>query len=153
MKKLSTHAATAKAIRLELKKAFPLIKFSVKSDSFAGGNSVSVSWINGPSRSQIHKIVDKYQYGHFDGMRDLYEMTNSREDIPQVKYVQVSREITEEVKQEIFLKLRETHVGWENLTSMDEWSEELYKRCNIHVARDYIWRLLSNQDLTNGFKL
>ena len=36
------------------------------------------------------KIVSKYQYGHFDGMNDIYEYSNSREDIPQAKYIHVN---------------------------------------------------------------
>lgn len=88
---LSTQAQAAKRIRTDLKRAFPGVKFSVKSESFAGGNAVDISWIDGPTDSQVSAITNQYQYGSFDGMIDMYENTNSRDDIPQAKYVQTSR--------------------------------------------------------------
>jgi len=101
----STWAEAAKCIRKELKKEFPFTKFSVKSDAFSGGTSVDVRWIDGPTTDSVKGIVDKYQYGHFDGMIDLYEYSNRRDDIPQVKYVQTSRgfspEVCERMKSEL----------------------------------------------------
>ena len=61
-KSISNHAATAKAIRTELKQ-FSGVKFSVKSDSYSMGSSVSISWIDGPTESAVSSIVSKYQYG------------------------------------------------------------------------------------------
>jgi hypothetical protein len=92
----STHAKTAQAIRKELKQKYPDTKFSVRSESFAGGNAVRVEWTEGESEEQIKSIVDKYQYGSFNGMIDLYEYTNSRDDIPQVKWISTNRNITPE---------------------------------------------------------
>lgn len=94
--KSSSHAAAAQAIRDELKKAFKDCKFSVTSDSFSGGNAVRISWTDGVTAGEVENIVNKYQYGHFDGMNDIYENTNSRDDIPQVKYVTASRTISDE---------------------------------------------------------
>lgn len=96
--KLSSHAATAAAIREELKKNFSGVKFSVTSESFAGGDSCHISWTDGPTRTEVEAITGKYQYGSFDGMTDCYNYTNSREDIPQVKYVSESRSISEEIE-------------------------------------------------------
>lgn len=104
-KQLSTQAAAAKAIRAELKAAFPTVKFSVRSDSFAGGDAVRISWTDGPMTKEVDAIVGKYQYGHFDGMQDLYENSNRRNDIPQTKYVQTSRSKSEEVRQQIAREL------------------------------------------------
>ena len=93
---LSTQAQAAKRIRTDLKRAFPGVKFSVKSDSFAGGDAVRINWIDGPTTSQVDALTNQYQYGSFDGMIDLYENTNSRKDIPQTKYVQTSRGYSDE---------------------------------------------------------
>lgn len=149
MKTQSTHSMTAKAIRNELKKSFPSISFSVRSSSFAGGNSVSIEWTNGPIYDEVNKIVSKYQYGHFDGMQDLYEMTNCRNDLPQVKYVQVRREVSEDIKQAIFEECRKRYSGWEHLTSLDHCCAELMKQWNAWTARDYIYRITCKIDLTN----
>lgn len=99
--KSSSHAATAAAIKAELKAAFPNIKFSVTSDSFSGGDATRIRWTDGPTVSEVENISAKYQYGHFDGMTDCYESSNSRDDIPQTKYVSESRSISEGLKQEV----------------------------------------------------
>jgi hypothetical protein len=96
---ISQQAACAKAIKQELKISFPLIKFSVKSESFAGGDAVRISWIDGPASKSVEEITDKYQYGHFNGMEDIYEYSNDVENIPQSKYVTTSREISTEKRE------------------------------------------------------
>lgn len=97
-KEKSSTAQTAEAIRKDLKESFPGIKFKVKSSIFSMGDSVHINWFNGPSTKFVEEIVNKYQYGHFNSMEDMYENSNSRKDIPQAKYVQTSREETEELK-------------------------------------------------------
>lgn len=151
-KQPSNHALAAKAIRQEVKQAFPLVAFRIKSRSFSGGSAIDVEWTNGPTSDTVTKLVSKYQYGHFDVMTDCYDITNSRNDIPQVKYVQIRREVSEDIKQAIFEKCRETYGGWENLTSMDEISEELKKHWHVWRARDYIYRITCKQDFTNGYQ-
>lgn len=89
----STHALAAKAIRKELKQKYPNTKFSVRSESFAGGNAVRVEWTEGEQTQEIDAIVGKYQYGSFDGMTDSYNYTNRIEEIPQVKWVTTDRKI------------------------------------------------------------
>jgi hypothetical protein len=108
-KKLSSQAAAAKAIREELKTKFPGIAFSVTSECFSGGNSVDISWTDGPTVDMVEKISKKYQYGHFDGMTDMYEHTNNHDDIPQAKYVQTSRQMSEATREQIKQYLREMH--------------------------------------------
>lgn len=95
--KSSSHAAASSAIKAELNQAFPGIKFSVKSSSFSGGDSVHIDWTDGPKTKEVEEISGKYQYGHFNGMEDIYENTNSRDDIPQAKYVSESRHQSEQV--------------------------------------------------------
>lgn len=102
---MSEPAETAKLIRKELKEKFPNIKFSVTSKSYSGGSSVDIHWFNGVPAEQINAIVAKYEYGHFDGLTDLYEMSNVRDDIPQVKYIFAQREITQDKKDEMQKKL------------------------------------------------
>ena len=70
--KKSSHALAAANIRRELKAAFPGIKFSVRSDSYSGGDSVDIRWELGPTSREVDAITNKYQEGSFDGMVDLY---------------------------------------------------------------------------------
>jgi len=96
--KKSPHALGAANIRRELKKAFPTVCFSVKSESYSGGNSIDISWTDGPTAAQVEKITDRYEKGSFDGMEDYY--TYNREEFPRVfggaKYVQTHRHISPE---------------------------------------------------------
>lgn len=114
MKQISTHAAAAKAMRKELKAEYPGIKFRIRADTHAGGTSVDVGWTDGPTSESVSAIVDKYQYGSFDGMIDLYSNTNERTDIPQVKFVLVQRIMSEATEAKIIDWFRNNFVGLED---------------------------------------
>lgn len=148
----TTHAEAAVMIRKELKQAFPSIKFSVTSKSYVGGSSIDISWNDGPTCNSVEKITSKYKYGHFDCMDDCYEITNSRKDIPQVQYIFHQRPISEGIMQEVFENLKETHRYFDEVKSVDESSEILLKEWGHWTARGFIYRLLSEVDLTNGYK-
>jgi len=68
----SAHAMGAKNLKTELTRTFPGIKFSTRSESYGGGDSIDVSWTDGPTDNEVKKISSKYQEGSFDGMVDLY---------------------------------------------------------------------------------
>lgn len=94
MTEKSEHAKCAQHIRNDLKKAFPGIKFRVASEIYSMGTSVLVEWVNGPTIQIIESIIKKYQYGHFNGIEDIYEHSNERDNIPQVKFVSCQREVS-----------------------------------------------------------
>lgn len=100
-RKLSSYAQAAQQIRKELKQKFPNIKFSVTSEDYSMGNSVNIKWVDGPTSEEVKEITDKYQYGHFNGMEDLYEYSNKREDIAQSKFVFTNRSMSKEVEEQI----------------------------------------------------
>lgn len=96
----TTAAQTAKAIRTELKGARPLngIKFRVTSSTYAGGDSVRVSFQDHPDKVDlVNEIADKYQMGNFNGMEDIYEY-DTNPDLPQVKFTFVENTMTESMK-------------------------------------------------------
>lgn len=64
-------AECAKLIRQSLKVAFPLTKFSVRLSRYAGGSSIDVKWIDGPSVAEVNRIAGKYKGADFDGSIDL----------------------------------------------------------------------------------
>lgn len=72
-KKLWGPTLAAANIRTELKRAFPGVKFSVRSEKYSGGDSVNIGWTDGPLLDAVKTITDKYQEGHFNGMEDIYE--------------------------------------------------------------------------------
>lgn len=113
----SPAALAAKAIKAEIKKKFPNLKVSVKSENFAGGNAVDVRMMDQSKAVEdlIRIMVSKYQYGKFDGMTDSYDYTNYRDDIPQVKYTMVSNPMSREKCQEIYSRIRQEWDGGEEL--------------------------------------
>lgn len=97
MKTQTQAAQTAKLIRKELKENFPSIKFSVTSETYSMGDSVNISYTDGVKYESVDSIVSKYQYGSFNAMEDIYENTNTK-DMPQVKFVQIRRMLSQEAK-------------------------------------------------------
>ncbi len=100
-----TAAETAKRIRTELKAAFPGIKFSVRSETYSMGNSVNISWTNGPTSKAVDLIVKKYEYGRFDGMTDSSSTEETLVSMPDgtvanlggAKHVFTRREISKDI--------------------------------------------------------
>lgn len=88
------HKTVGKNIRTELKRNFPETKFSVRYDSFTGGNEYSITWTDGPTRDAVEKIVDKYQDSHSDYTGDYfdYDPSEFNELFGGVKYVLTQRE-------------------------------------------------------------
>lgn len=90
-------------LRKMLKAAFPGVKFSVRSDSFSMGNSISVSWTDGPTTQQVEKISSRFQYGSFNGQEDIYEYARSPfcDMFGGSKYVSESRHISDEAMKQV----------------------------------------------------
>ncbi len=62
--------AASKNALIELKRAFPGVKFSARTSRYSGGDSMTVRWTDGPTSKQVDEIVDRYQGCDFDGMTD-----------------------------------------------------------------------------------
>jgi len=142
----STQAQVASLIRKELKQAFPTITFKIKSSSFAGGNSVDITWENGPTRDEVDTIVSKYEYSSFDPMHDFCEITNHRDDIPQVKFVQTQRYLSDDLMNALWEHLRKIRGEWENLSHMNEGYNSGGYICYPCAE---IYRMICNKNLTN----
>ena len=126
----SRSAQTAAAIRTELKNAFPGIKFRVTSENYTGGSSVRIQYVDGVKCERVERVVCKYEQGRFDSMTDSYDYTNSRSDIPQVKYIFVERECSDETRAAIM-----SDFGFEPGT-LNEWDAD---------ARSYRYEIVFRQ--------
>jgi len=135
-KQLTGAAQAAAAIREELKTKFKGVKFSVTSDNFSMGNSVHISWTDGPTEDEVSAITSKYQYGHFNGMEDIYEYSNSREDIPQAKYVSEHRKQSEETRAAIDAAALEIWPGedWEQKRYREQESRAIFNRTSLPIG-------------------
>ena len=101
-KVLTQSAQASRTIKSILKKEYPNIKFSVKSSNYANGSSVDVCWFDGVPEKELDAFLNQFQQGHFDGMIDLYEYSNTK-NMPQAKFVFGKRTVSKE-KQEIIKK-------------------------------------------------
>lgn len=142
---VSSVVTAAKNIRTELKRVFPGVKFSVRSKSYSMGNSINIDWIDGPTVERVESVTQKYQYGDFDGMEDIY---NSRcaqfNDIfGGSKYVFENREYSEEIKRKVFLEFVE-QTGQEN-AGIDAYAYTYEGRMDNGWSATL--RLLSNRSL------
>lgn len=110
----SSQARTAKEIRTLLKTLN--ISARVTSKGYSMGDHVRVELTNQPPKvvDQIKKLTGKYQYGHFDGMIDMYEYSNTRNDIPQTKYLMIENSFNDEIYEKAWQYLREHYGGMEN---------------------------------------
>ena len=103
-RKVSTHALGAANLKTELQREFPGVKFSVKSESYSGGDAIRVRWDFGPTTDEIAKFTDKYREGDFDGMTDSYDY-NHDNVWPDVfggsKYVTESRCFGEDLYEQV----------------------------------------------------
>lgn len=98
----SNHAAAAKAIRDELKRLD--LKCKVTSKCYSGGTSITArvyADLPPKGRDAIIDFANQYQYGNFNGMTDSYEYSNKQTDLPQVKFVFVEFEYSDEIKQAV----------------------------------------------------
>jgi hypothetical protein len=102
-----SRVTAAKNIRIELKTAFPSVKFSVKTKSFSNGNDINISWENGVTTEEVEKITSKYQYGSFDGMDDCYKYSDDsfNDMFGGSKYVMENRDVTKDKYIEVAKKL------------------------------------------------
>lgn len=62
---------TAKLIRKALKRRFPGQTFYVRTDTYSGGASIDVYWMDGPTEDQVSDVTGLYEGAGFDGMIDL----------------------------------------------------------------------------------
>jgi hypothetical protein len=94
----------AKNIRIELKEAFPNIKFSVRKEHYG---CVNVEWTNGPTVAAVDAIIHKYEEGSFDGMTDMYEYNNSEwpANYGGSKYIFSRRNITDDIRENVKKRL------------------------------------------------
>ncbi|MFW6172427.1 MAG: LPD29 domain-containing protein [Elusimicrobiota bacterium] len=137
-KERTNQAKAASEIRKVLKREFPQTKFSVTSKGFSMGDSVSVRWIDGPTREQVENKISQFQEGHFDGRQDLYIYSNTREDMPQTKYLSCDREMSEETKEIIKKRL--------GITDEEAWNDKANCWNSTLIYREFVELDLSEQE-------
>jgi len=93
------YAVGAANIRMELKAAFPGVKFSVRSEGYSMGCSIDIDWTDGPTKEAVKMITNKYEYGTFDSMTDCAGSIDSQfvDLFGGARHVSENRSTTKEV--------------------------------------------------------
>ena len=134
----SAHITPAQAVKKELTKAFPNVKFSCTYQTYSMWSSVDIWWVDWPTEKEVNIIAKKYQYGSFDWMTDMYEYTNSRDDIPQAKYVFCRREMSDTTRENI---KKWVDALWD-ITFYNDWRDLVYcifNKYSIPVWSTVLW--------------
>ena len=141
-REMSAAARAAKEIRQYLKEK--RIAARVTSKNYSMGDNVNVYLTNQPPEV-VKKIKDdcnKYQKGHFNGMEDIYEYSNSRDDVPQTKFLFINNELTDGIKQSAWNYLRRHFSGFDELPeNLGDVPPSTRIQNSWHT--DFIWRLLN----------
>ena len=150
-RQLSEAAKTAAAIRKHLKKNG--IKARVRSKNFSMGNSVTVTVTDllPATVKAIKEYCSQYQYGHFDGMTDLYEYSNNRDDIPQAKYVSVNAEYSDALRQEAWSYIRGYYADFADAGKSLQDANSYWGKRSGESGSMMIWRILGGNERSSKF--
>ena len=143
-RQLTASAQVAKLIKAELKKNG--ISCTAKSDNFSMGSSVRVEVLNQPpwTMAAIEAATSKYQYGRFNGMEDIYEHTNSRDDIPQTKYLFIKNHFDDVVRNDAWIELCGKMADLEGKEQEDP--NSVYLDGYYRDGNDMLWKYLTGLD-------
>lgn len=153
MRELTTVAKAAKQIRVILKEKFPKMKFRVKSENYSMGDSIRVYWTDGPTADEVGMFVNHYQYGDFNGMEDIYEYTNTREDIPQTKYLFLERSYSDDIQLKASQAAKKMYAGLDNVPAPEtesDLSKSFHAFDNWFNWAQISYRILVTMNLENA---
>lgn len=106
----------AKLVRKDLRATFGKgVKFSVRTDKYAGGSSIRVSWTDGPTENEVESLIGHYKGATFDGMTDMKDYHDTLvvgENGPEVvsygnDFIFTSRTLSDEGVDRIITKIAE----------------------------------------------
>jgi len=119
------------------------IKCKATSESFSGGTAVNVKYTDVPPamHKKICEHLSQYKYGHFDGMTDMYEYSNSRSDIPQTKYLSIDNNFSAGLKQRAWEYIR-AHYNTDGLSAV---FSDLDSNARVREmwASQFMWQFLN----------
>ena len=128
MTKLSKAAQVSKLLKAKAKSLGLEVRASSK--NFSGGNSVDIKVLKGSDKSfnELKEYSSQFKEGKFDGMNDIYEYTNSRDDIPQTKYLFIDDDRASEILKYYDENIWKTEKKWmwfDNELRSYEWIKQI----------------------------
>lgn len=105
-----TAAQDAKDVKAALRQKWPHVKWSVKSDTYSMGSSVTVSWTDGPTEKQVEAIASRAEHIDRDQSGEILSGGN--------RFVHCTRSLTDRLKK--YGENRAASIsGWPN-----QWEQE-----------------------------
>lgn len=96
---------TTNIIKKHCLQNFNISKIEVRSEVYSGGSSMKVRYYSPEPIQELEDFISSFQYGHFNGMEDIYEYSNREEIIleghilEKEKYVSSNHEVGEGKKE------------------------------------------------------
>mgnify|MGYP003680860967 FL=1 len=128
MKTLTQSAQVAKLIKkVALQNG---MKVKASSSNYSMGCSVTIKVLKGSDKDleKLKDYSDQFKYGKFDGMNDIYDNTNVREDIPQTKYLSINDDRASEILKYYDENIWKTEKKWmwfDNELRSYEWINQI----------------------------
>ena len=128
MKTLTQSAQVAKLIKkVALQNG---MKVKASSSNYSMGCSVTIKVLKGSDKDleKLKDYSDQFKYGKFDGMNDIYDNTNVREDIPQTKYLSINDDRASEILKYYDENIWKTEKKWmwfDNELRSYEWIKQI----------------------------
>ena len=151
MGSISSHAGAAKMVRQFMKAKG--IAGQVRSKSYSMGSSIHVYVQDLPPAqyAELRSYVAQFEYGHFDGMIDYYEMDNVREDIPQVKYAFVDNKMSDELGEKIYQFMKGYYSGMEGAPESFKDAHSFYNMSFNGYASHLVYKLFAGGYMNNEY--
>jgi hypothetical protein len=134
-----TVAQTAALIRKALKEAFRDVKFSVRSDSYAGGASIRVRWIDGPNNAQVEAVAKRFKASYFDSSIDyqgsVYHMMDGEQVRFGADYISCNREYSDASVQRAIDHVFRKYAGNFIEAAIGKPSVEMYRSGYLHALQ------------------
>jgi hypothetical protein len=88
----------ARNVRRLLSARWPGVKFSARIERFSMGNSLRISWTDGPAPAEVDEIAGQFEAGSFDGMTDSYTYTRTTwgDLFGAAKYISTTRTLSDD---------------------------------------------------------
>jgi hypothetical protein len=149
-KEKSAPAQAAAMIKAYCKKQG--IPCKASSEIYSMGSSVRVEVEDLPpaKMAELKAYAGQFQYGHFNGMEDIYEYSN-RQDLPQAKFVFVENRISEGLKQCIYDYMKSSYAGMEGSPANEKDARSYFNQDFNAFASDLIWKLFRGGVNQNDF--
>ena len=148
MKQLSEQAQVAKLLKKKAKE-LGINVTRCRSSSFAGGDSVSIRFDSGSDDAvkQLQDYSSQFKQGHFNGMEDIYEYSNSRDDVPQTKWLRLNDDRADKILGQLLHHENQYIANGENVSfsqfmyrlkdQTDDWQQVLRDLSEAKQHRDF----------------